>query len=420
MTQPRLSVNWPSMPPGAALVAVAGALIIAASMGLRQTFGLFVTPLSVFHGFPVTVIAFAIALHNLVWGISQPFVGATADRYGATPVVAVGAVMFASGLALTASATTVLPLILGLGILVGLGISCTGFGVVLPSIGRTVTPERRSMILGLVTAGGSVGQVLLVPLAQWVSLHRDMVTALWVLAVVALAAAPLGVMLDRRRATIHTLPDAHHASAAATLRMALAQAYDHRGYRLLTVGFFACGFHLAFIATHLPGYLSLCRLPEGTGATALALIGLFNMLGTWGCGWLGGRFRQHYVLGWVYLVRAVAVAIFAAAPKSAASVEIFAAVAGLTWLGTVPLTSGLVAKLFGTRHLGTLFGICFLSHQLGSFLGAWSGGWVVTVTGSFTVLWVLLAIAGLVAAWLHFLIDDAPIVTGGAAAAASS
>jgi predicted MFS family arabinose efflux permease len=186
----------------------------------------------------------------------------------------------------------------------------------------------------------------------------------------------------------------------------LAQACRHRGYRLLTAGFFTCGFQLAFIATHLPGYLSLCHMPAGLGATALALIGLFNMAGSWACGWLGGRFRQQYVLGWLYLIRGSAIGAFFLLPKTDSSVVIFAAVMGLTWLGTVPLTSGLVAKIFGTRHLGTLFGVCFLSHQIGSFVGAWLGGGVFDATGSYSLVWGATAIAGLLAAMLHFPIDD--------------
>jgi predicted MFS family arabinose efflux permease len=192
------------------------------------------------------------------------------------------------------------------------------------------------------------------------------------------------------------------------LQRALQQALHHRGYCLLTLGFFTCGFQLAFIATHLPGYLSLCHMPIGLGATALALIGLFNMVGSWSCGWLGGRFRQQHVLGWLYLIRGVAIGAFFLLPKSETSVVVFAAAMGLTWLGTVPLTSGLVAKVFGTTHLGTLFGICFLSHQIGSFLGAWLGGFVLDLTGSYSLVWGATAAAGFLAAMLHFPINDAP------------
>ncbi len=243
----------------------------------------------------------------------------------------------------------------------------------------------------------------MVPFAQVIREQAGVSMSLFALAFVLLLAAPLGVLLDRRAGGV--VPAAEPA-AAHTLRDALAQAMRHRGYRLLTLGFFTCGFQLAFIATHLPGYLFLCHMPMGLGATALALIGLFNMAGSWACGWLGGRYRQHLVLGWLYLVRGVAIAAFFLLPKTTLSVVLFAAAMGLTWLGTVPLTSGLVAKVFGVRHLGTLFGVCFLSHQLGSFLGAWLGGFVFDVTGSYSLIWGATAIAGLVAALLHFAIDD--------------
>ncbi|MGE8159416.1 MFS transporter [Paraburkholderia sp. NPDC080076] len=389
------------------LVILAGALILSAAMGIRQTFGLFVGPFSFDRGLPVTLIAFAIALHNLVWGFAQPFAGAAADRYGSAPVVAFGATTFAAGLGLAAVAPSGAMLIVGMGLLVGIGVSCTTFGVVLPAVGRIASPEKRSMAMGLVSAGGSAGQVLMVPLVQGIRLSSGIATSLFVLAFLMLLIAPLGMVLDRR-ARVGTPVHEEHV---APLRKVLGQAAGHRGYRLLTLGFFTCGFQLAFIATHLPEYLSLCHMPVGLGATALALIGLFNMAGSWACGWLGGRFRQHHVLGWLYVIRSVTIGAFFLLPKSPASVVIFAAVMGLTWLGTVPLTSGLVAKVFGTRHLGSLFGVCFLSHQIGSFLGAWLGGLVFDLTGSYSLLWEATVVAGLVAAMLHFPIDDTTVST---------
>ncbi|AKZ64985.1 MFS transporter [Herbaspirillum hiltneri N3] len=390
-------------------VVVAAALVLSVVMGTRQTFGLYINPFSYDRGLPVTVIAFAIALHNLVWGFAQPFAGAAADRYGATPVVAFGAVTFAAGLGLAAVAPSGLLLVIGLGLLVGIGISCTSFGVVLASVGRVATPQQRSMAMGIASAGGSLGQVLLVPLAQMVREGAGVPVSLFVLAVIALAIAPAGLILDRGRKK--SPASVTHAAAepdTSSLKEVLALAGRHRGYRLLTIGFFTCGFQLAFIGTHLPGYLMLCHMPLGLGATALALIGLFNMAGSWGCGWLGGRFRQQYVLGWLYLIRSGAIAVFLALPTTGASVMVFAAVMGLTWLGTVPLTSGLVAKVFGTRHLGTLFGVCFLSHQLGSFLGAWLGGYMFDLTGSYSLVWGATVAAGVLAALLHFAIGDKP------------
>jgi len=418
----------------ATLVVVSGALILSAAMGTRQTFGLFIGPFSFDRGVPVTLVAFAIALHNLVWGVAQPFAGAAADRYGSTPVVAFGATAFAAGLALAAVAPSGAMLVVGMGLLVGIGISCTTFGVVLPAVGRVASAEKRSMVMGLVSAGGSLGQVLIVPLAQTIRATAGVSASLLVLAFLMLLVAPFGIVLGRRvqgrAAGLGLSPDSSRdpgrnsgpdsgpdsrgarswaRSPASSLREVLAQAVRHRGFRLLTLGFFACGFQLAFIGTHLPGYLFLCHMPIGLGATALALIGLFNMGGSWACGWLGGRFRQQYVLGWLYLIRSVTIAGFILLPKTPASVVVFAAVMGLTWLGTVPLTSGLVAKIFGMSHLGTLFGVCFLSHQVGSFLGAWLGGFVFDVTGSYSLVWAATVAAGLLAAMLHFPIDDTAV-----------
>jgi predicted MFS family arabinose efflux permease len=388
----------------AMLAIIAASLVMSSAMGVRQTFGLFVGPFSFDHGLPITLVAFAIALHNLVWGVTQPFAGAAGDRYGATPVVAFGAVAYAAGLALAAYAPNGPMLVLGMGVLVGIGISCTSFGVVLAAVGRAVPPEKRSMAMGLVSAGGSVGQVLLVPLAQGVSEFSGMEMALLVLAGCMLAMTPLGILMDRGAAVAQPAQQ-----VVLPLREAIAQALGHRSYRLLTLGFFTCGFQLSFISTHLPAYLQLCHMPAALGATALAVIGLFNMAGSWACGWLGGRFRMHHVLGWLYIVRGGAIALFFLLPKSEVSVLVFAAVMGLVWLGTVPLTSGLVAKVFGTRYLGTLFGVCFLSHQIGSFLGAWLGGYLFDVTGSYALIWTATAIAGLLAALVHFPINDTPV-----------
>lgn len=384
------------------LIVAAGAAVMSMALGARQTFGLFISPLSYDYGLPVTLIAFAIALHNLVWGFVQPLAGAATDRYGPAPVVAFGAAAYAAGLAMTALAPNGIVLVLGMGVLIGIGISCTSFGVVLTAVGRSVASEKRSMAMGLASAGGSLGQVLMVPLVQALRSMSGITVALLVLALMLLAAAPLGLALGRPpRAAAAADPGLNFS-----LKEVLWQACRHRGYRLLTIGFFACGFQLAFIATHLPGYLELCHMPMGLAATALALIGLFNMAGSWTCGWLGGRFRQHHVLGWLYLLRSAAIGLFFVLPKTPFSVAVFAAVMGLAWLGTVPLTTGLVARIFGTRHMGTLFGVCFLSHQLGSFLGVWLGGLVLDLTGSYSLLWGATFAAGVLAAALHFPIDD--------------
>lgn len=386
------------------IVVVAAALMMSVAMGARQTFGLFLGPLAQERGLAISTVALAIALHNLVWGLAQPIAGAAADRYGAVPVVIFGAVAYAAGLALTAVADSGVLLVLGMGLLVGIGMSCTTFGVVLTAVGRAATPENRSLAMGLSGAGGSLGQVALVPLTLVGLEDWGIAASLVGLAALLVLAAPFAFLLERRR----TAAVVHGGGDVATPRLgeALTQAMQHPGYRLLTLGFFTCGFQLAFIGTYLPDYLTLCHMPLGLSATALSLIGLFNIAGSWSCGWLGGRFRQQQVLGWLYLVRGVAIAAFFLLPKSTASVVIFAAVMGLTWLGTVPLTSGWLAKVFGTSHLGTLFGVCFFSHQIGSFLGAWLGGFVFELTGSYAIVWVLTAAAGLMAALLNFPIKD--------------
>jgi predicted MFS family arabinose efflux permease len=318
--------------------------------------------------------------------------------------VAAGAILLTGGLFLTAYASSALLLILGMGVLFGMGISCTSFGVVLTAVGKLARPEDRSAAMGLASAGGSVGQVLLIPFAQGISAHWGVTAALVGLGLLTLVVAPLGYFLTTRgRLDVAPDPGPH-----LPVRSAVAQAVGNDGYCLLTIGFFTCGFQLAFIATHLPTYLGLCGMPANSGAMALALIGLFNMVGSWGCGWLGGRFRQRNVLALVYLLRSTAIIAFFLAPKTDITVGLFAAIMGLLWLGTVPLTTGVIAKIFGVRHLGTLFGMCFLSHQIGSFIGSWAGGIVLQQTGSYTPIWLATAAAGIVAAALHGSIRDKP------------
>jgi predicted MFS family arabinose efflux permease len=385
----------------------AASLIGSAGMGARQTFGLFVEPVSITTGISITTIALAIAIHNLVWGIAQPFAGAAADRYGPGLVVAVGAGCLFVGLGLAAIASSSAVLILGIGVFFGIGISCTSFGVVTTAIGKLALPENRCSAMGLASAGGSLGQVMLVPLAQDVLYGWGPAAAFFALALLALLVAPFGYFLVARqdRGTAPAI------EAGITTRAAVVQALHHDGFWLLTFGFFTCGFQLAFVVTHLPTYLNLCGMAPSAGALALALIGLFNMVGSWGCGWLGGRYRQRTVLAVLYALRGAVIIAFFLAPASQASIIAFSATMGLMWLGTVPLTTGLVARLFGIRHLGTLFGICFLSHQIGSFAGSWLGGVVLQATGSYDPIWIATAAAGFFAAALHLGIRDEPVAT---------
>ncbi|MEI9923806.1 MAG: MFS transporter [Bradyrhizobium sp.] len=281
---------------------------------------------------------------------------------------------FAAGLAISAIAPSGAALIVGIGVLVGIGISCTSFGVVMAAVGRSASVENRSMAMGLASAGGSLGQVLLVPLAQFVTETSGVSASLLVLALLMLVTAPFGILLDRKNPP----PSRTRTSPRSPSVRVLAQAIRHPGYGLLTIGFFACGFQLAFIATHLPGYLILCHMPLGLGATALALIGLFNIAGSWCCGWLGGKFRQQYVLGWLYLVRSIAVGVFFLLPKTETTVIIFASVMGLAWLGAVPLTSGFVARV--SRHTPSWSCSAFASSVIRSARSSERGSAVLFLT----------------------------------------
>lgn len=381
---------------------VIGSIVVSAAAGARQTFGLFVEPFSSVRGLPVTEVAFAIALHNLVWGFAQPLAGAASDRFGPGPVIAFGAVAYGLGLALSAMMPSGPMLVVGMGVLVGIGISCSSFGVVTAAVGSAAPPEKRSMALGLASAGGSIGQVALVPMVQHIMEAGGIGGALLFLSACIFAVAPLGFLLFRSPAE----PASLKSQQTGDLKNVSRQALGHRGFVQLTLSFFTCGFQLAFIATHLPSYLALCHIPGAAAGAALALIGLFNIVGSWACGWLGSRFPQQHILGWLYLVRSISILLFSMLPKSEISVIVFASVMGLTWLGTIPLTSGLVARMFGIRHLGALFGVCFLAHQVGSFLGAWSGGYLFDLTGSYLIVWTATFLLGLTAAALCFGIAD--------------
>lgn len=388
-------------------IVIAGACAIAVAMGVRQTFGLFLGPFSTDHGIPITTFAFAVAVQNLVWGLGQPVAGAIADSHGAGRVVSLGGLLYGAGLVLTGiGGDHAWVVIVGSGVLIGLGLSCTTFAVVLGVVGRAVSPSKRSVALGLASAGGSLGQVGIVPMAQNALDGFGVDATILGLSMVAFLIVPLALPLAGTPKKSPQVPGAGE-SLSATQTMALAGR--HSGFLYLTAGFFVCGFQLAFIGTHLPGYLTTCSLPAALGATAFAVIGFFNMVGTWACGGLGARFRFKNLLSILYVVRGLAILLFLWAPKSEASVLIFATMMGLTWLGTVPLTSGLVAQIFGPRYLGTLFGLCFLNHQIGSFFGAWLGGYLFDTLGSYDLIWVLTGIAGFVAGILHMPINDRTI-----------
>lgn len=397
--------SWPS---GAIGVLALGGVVLALSLGVRQGFGLFLVPVSEDLSLGREVFAFAVAMQNLIWGAAQPFAGALAARFGPFRIAALGALLYAAGLAVMGSASGAFALYLGGGVLVGLGLAATSFAVIFQAVGDAVDPERQSFALGLASAAGSLGQFLfVVPVERLIGAYGWDNAAFFLAVLVALAASFAALSARGTGARL--------ATGFENLRVALRAAARHGGYHLLTAAFFVCGFQVVFIAVHLPGYLAAQGLPPETAALALALIGLFNIFGTFGAGYLGARFRKKYVLSALYLLRAAAIAVFVLLPVTETSALVFAAAAGLLWLATVPLTSGLVAQIFGGAQLGVLFGIVFLGHQLGSFFGAWLGGFLFDRTGSYDAAWAVTVALGILAAVMHLPIRDANVAPARAA-----
>ena len=384
------------------VILACGGLILMLALGIRQSFGLFLRPMSVDLGWGREAFSFAIALQNLVWGLAMPFTGAIADRFGGGRVLIVGGLAYAGGLAAMAYSSTPLGLNLGAGLLLGLGLSCTGFGVVFAVVARAFPPEKRSVATGIAGAAGSFGQFAMLPAAQGLIGGFGWLNALLVFAFFALLMVPLGAALAGRNAAEN--------ESSQSIGAALAEAARHGGFWLLTASFFVCGFQTIFVMTHLPAYLVDKGMTPAQGMTALAVVGLFNIIGSYGCGVLGGRYSKRLILAWIYAIRAVAIGIFIAAPITPAGTYLFAAVLGLTWLGTVPLTNSLVGQIFGVKFLSTLFSISFLGHQLGAFVGAWAGGAVFDFTGSYQIVWLLAIAMSVAAAALCVPIDERALV----------
>ena len=388
-----------------ALVVVCGCLIALINFGIRASFGLFTGPISSAHGWGRDVFALALAVQNLLWGAAQPFAGALADRFGPARVLAGGGIVYALGVALMPASTTPLLLNLTAGVLVGLGLAGASFIVVISALGKLLPLERRSWAAGIATAAGSLGQFLFAPLGQGFIAAFGWSTALLLLAAFALLIPFLAIPLGGAR-------DAQSGSAGPEPRLApgaaLRQAWRHGSYRLLVAGFFVCGFHIAFITVHLPPYLGDIGVGTGWAALAIAVVGLFNVVGSYGAGVLGGRFPKRWLLCFIYLARGVVIALFVLLPPSPATVLAFAAAMGLLWLSTVPPTSGLVALMFGVRHLGMLFGVVFFSHQVGAFLGVWLGGVLFERTGSYDIVWWLAVALSLLAALVNYPIVERP------------
>jgi MFS family permease len=381
-------------------IVVAGCLIAIITFGVRTSFGLFTDPLTAARGFDREAFALAIAFQNLLWGLGQPFAGAIADRWGAGRVLAVGGLVYAGGVALMAQSTSPGVLTLTGGVLVGLGVAGGSFTIVIAAFARLVSPDRRSWAMGLATAAGSMGQFLFAPLGQSFISAYGPVTALMLLSCTLLLVPILATALTGKG------DDEDTGEEDLSTRQALRAAVTHPSYLLLTCGFFVCGFHIAFISVHLPPYLTDQGFSKGLAAWALSLIGLFNVIGAYTSGILGGHHPRRLLLSGIYLGRGLAFAMFLVLPITTASVLVFSALIGLLWLSTVPLTSGLVALMFGTRHIGMLFGVVFLSHQIGAFLGALLGGTVYANTGSYDTMWMLCILLSLFAAIVHLPIRE--------------
>ncbi len=388
------------------ILILSACLLLMMSFGFRSGFGLFVMPISEANGWGREVISLALAIQNLVWGVVAVFAGGLADRFGNLKVVLGGTLLYAAGLALMAGVETEWRLHASAGVLVGAGVAGTSFGIVLPAMARAVGEERRQWALGLGTAAGSLGQFALVPVAAWLLEGYGWVSALNILAVAVLLMALLAMPLAPYSGAGETARLVRDQSPAAALRAALG----HRSYVLLVVGFFVCGFHVAFITAHMPAFLSDAGFDPVVGAWSISIIGLCNVFGAYLAGLWSGRRPNREVLVVIYLARALAIALFMLIPFSLASVLIFSAAMGFLWLATVPPTSGLVAVMFGTRYLATLYGLVFLGHQLGSFTGVWLGGWLFDRTGSYDALWWLGVALGVAAATVHWPIREVAVV----------
>lgn len=381
-------------------ILLCGGAIIMLSLGIRHGFGIFLRPMTLDLQWPRATFAFAIALQNLVWGFSQPFVGMVADRFGAGRVLIVGGGLYAAGLALMAQSTTGLQLALSTGVLVGLGLAGT-YTIVIGVVGRAFPVARRSTALGVLTGLASFGQFAMLPYGQALISHIGWWWALMILAANACLILPLTIPLAGDRGA-----SGAGSGIQQTVSAALREACTHRGFWLVSLGFFVCGFQVVFVATHLPAYLLDQGMSVDVGMMALALIGLANIPGSFLAGWLGTRYPKRLLLAGIYVARAVVIAAFIAVPVTEWTVYLFAIALGLVWLGTVPLTSGIVAQVFGVQYLSMLFGIVYLGHQIGAFLGGWLGGYVFDGTGSYRMVWVMAIALSFVAAAANALADE--------------
>ena len=392
-------------------VLVCGALIVITSFGVRQSFGLFMRPISLDMGWGREMLSLALATQNLMVGVAAPFAGALAMKWGVSRTIMLGGLLFAAGIFSMSQATTPAGMLIGGGFFAGVGLSSCGLPLILSVVGQIAPEEKRSMWLGTVTASATLGQLLIVPASQSMLSDYEWVTSLLVLSAMAGMIVPIAWAMSAATAGVSRI------GGEQSIRAALAEAGGHRGFWLLTIGFYVCGFQVMFIGVHLPAYLVDVGASPAMGAAALMTIALFNMVGAWTFGWLGGRYRKKFLLSLLYTGRSFAIIAFLNAPVSDASILLFSASVGLLWLGTVPLTSGIVAQIFGVRHMAMLFGIVYFSHQLGSFSGVWLGGRLYDATGSYDAIWWIAIALGFITALVHMPIDDRPLERVAAAGA---
>lgn len=400
-------------------VLTGASVMLTMSMGMRQSFGLFVTPVTQDLGISVADFTLAIAIQNFTWGLSQPVIGAFADKFGCRIMTILGSLLYAAGLGVTMMAEGPIALWIGLGFMVGLALACTGLSLALAATARSVSPAKRSVVLGTVSAAGSIGTFIAAPLAQGL-----IDTDGWLLAMIGFIGLcavmiPAAFFTGAGDKTALAMAETSTASdSQLSLKAVLAEAWQHKGYVTMAVAYFVCGLQLVFIATHLPAYLEICGQSPTLSAQALGVIGGFNAIGCYILGWLGGKYPKHILLGSVYILRSGFIVVYFLLPATPTTTLVFAAVMGLLWLGVAPLVTGLVGQIFGLRYMATLTGFAFFCHQTGSFVGAWGGGLIFDALGSYDLAWQIGVAIGITAGIAQILADDKPTPRMNAAAAA--
>lgn len=392
-------------------VLIAGGIILTLAMGIRHGFGFWQLPMVQANGWTRGTFAFALAVQNLMWGLTQPFAGMVADRYGAMRVLVAGALLYAAGLALMAVSSSGWMFTLTAGVLIGVALSGTTYSILYGVIGRVATEAERSAALGVAAAAGSFGQFIMVPIEQGLIGHLGWQESLWLLSILALAMAPLAWQLRERG------PAFVHGGAQQSVGAAIHEAFAHGSFRWLMAGYFVCGFQVVFIGVHLPAYLKDHGMAPELSVWSLALIGLFNIFGTYTAGRLGARLPKRLLLSGIYFLRAVIIAVFLLLPLSSWSVYLFSAAIGFLWLSTVPLTNGVIATIFGVRYLGMLSGFVFFSHQVGSFFGVWAGGYLYDRLGNYNLVWLIAIALGVFAGLANLPIRERAIERAQAAPA---